>query len=60
MGLLSDICSSILESAIVTDMVNMDNSDTITTTNSVEDWDYLFMPDPIAGGSDNVEVLYNN
>ena len=59
MSFITDICSGILESAIVTDVIDTNNtvgtSDNMTST---EDWGYLFMPDPIAGGSENIETLY--
>ncbi len=59
MSFLQNICGSILESAMVTSIIDTDESDN-SITNSTEDWSYLFMPDPIAGGSENVETIYNN
>lgn len=56
---LSNICSSILESSVVVDLTSVNDSDSVVSSIDDGDWSYMFMPEPIAGGSENIGTMYN-
>ena len=61
MGLLSglsNMCSAILESSAIMEISDT-SSNSVMSSIDDGDWSYLFMPEPIAGGSENVETIYN-
>ena len=62
MNLLMNICSSILESSMVMDAAGISSESSVESCSLDHDgdWSYMFMPEPIAGGSENIGTIYNN
>lgn len=55
---LSNICFNILDSSAVMDITD-NASDSVVSSIDDGDWSYLFMPEPFAGGSENIGTVYS-